>query len=331
MTIIINGRLLGPDELKLIKSNAKTEARNTRLILKETINEFDFTVPLCLDAGSNRIQVFAVNNTGNTDDFGAEGRKTVFTYNASEEKTAEQDLWIMAVGANSYLSGSPEYNLNFSANNAAGIINFFETQHKKRYNNVHAMLVTEEGEIKPTKDNILSGINQFFQNTRSNDVLVLFLSGHGEDDKTRGYCFLPEDTQFTPDGRPDLSKAISLDDFDSLLEMPGRKFLFIDSCYSGSVNNERVAKRLKNPSTAIFTSSQKTERSREGTLSIGYGIFTESLISGLYGEAAANNEIRLNALERYINTKVIDLTFGAQNPYIYIPEGLNNFIIAEVL
>jgi hypothetical protein len=328
LAIVINGRLLGHDELKPFKSNVKMEAHNTRLIVKERVKEFDFTIPLCLDAGSNRIQVFAVNSTGNTDNLGAEGRKTVYTYNTSEENAREQDLWIMAVGANSYLSG-PEFNLKFSANNASGIVKLFAAQNKKRYNNIHTMLITENEETKPTRNDILLSFNKFFQNAKPNDVLILFLSGHGEDDKTRGYCFLPEDTQFTPGGRPDLSNAISLEDFDSLLDMPGRKFLFIDSCYSGGADNGKLAQRLKNPSTAIFTSSQRTERSREGSAAIGYGIFTESLIAGLRGKAAVNNEIKLNALTQYVNTGVFALSSGEQNPYIYIPEGLDNFIIAE--
>ena len=112
--------------------------------------------------------------------------------------------------------------------------------------------------------------------------------------------------------------------------MPGRKLIFIDSCYSGGVHNERLAEQIKNTSTAIFASSQKEEISWEGTSAVGLGIFTESLLSGMHGQAAVNNEIRLKDLESYIESKVKNRTLGSQNPYIYIPDGLNNFIITKL-
>jgi hypothetical protein len=92
-----------------------------------------------------------------------------------------------------------------------------------------------------------------------------------------------------------------------------------------------LARNLKNQSTVIFTSSQKDERSWEGSGVFSYGFFTEALITGIGGEAAINNEIRLHHLGDYVYSKVMLLSGGMQHPYVYIPEGFWGVVIAEIL
>jgi len=135
---------------------------------------------------------------------------------------------------------------------------------------------------------------------------------------------------FTPEGEPDYSQGISLDDIGALLEMPGRKFIFIDSCYSGGVDSGRLTRSLKNQSTVIFASSMENEKSWEGSGAVGYGVFTESLMTGISGAAAVNNEIKIQNLDDYVSNKVPLLSGGRQHPYIYRPEGFFNFTLAKV-
>jgi WD40 repeat protein len=321
--IVVNGRLLGSEELSLFTGSKNLVAEGARLVVTEAVNELNFTIPVNLEPGSNNIQVIAANDK-------TEGRKRVYIYNTLETSVPLPDLWVLAVGSNSYLYGDPENDLKYSVNNAEGIKKLFEAQQGKRYRNVQTRILADGRENTPTRINILSSINEYFSRAKANDVLVLYLSGHGEDGASGQYYFLPQDVRFAPDGSPDYSQAISIDDLGVLLTMPGRKIVFIDSCFSGGVDNGKLTRSLKNQSTAIFTSSRKNERSWEGISAVEYGFFTESLISGMYGEASVNNEVKIIRLGDYVSNRVSMLTGGIQHPYIYIPEGFFNFVIAEI-
>ncbi|MCL2441793.1 MAG: caspase family protein [Treponema sp.] len=311
--VVINGRLLGEEELNLFNSNFNMSAENTSLIVKDSLDELIFSLPVNLETGPNRIQVIAKNNYAVS-----EGRSSVFVYNYSDTKDPPADLWLLAVGTNNYLYGNPDNNLKHSINSANGIKSALENQQGKRYRNVYAKSILDS-----TKENILKNINEFYTGASPNDVLVLFLSGHGMDNEGK-YYYLPADVTFTGT-EPDYSRAISFDDIGVLLDFPGRKIIFIDSCYSGGLDSARFIKSLRNQSTAIFTSSQDNQLSWEG---IGYGIFTDALIRGF----TSPGEITLSALGRYVFSRVEQLTMFAreiQHPYIYIPEGLYGFIFAD--
>jgi WD40 repeat protein len=336
--IVINGRLLGTEELCFFNSNNKLAVENTSLVVKEPLHELSFTLPVNLEAGPNRIHVIAFNNynvsgKNNYSDFlaGAEGRDSLFIYNNSTVSTRAMDLWVLAVGINSYAYGTPKNNLNFSVNNALGIKSLLETQQGKRYRKVYSQIIADGERIAPTRENILKNLDEFFSKASYNDVLVLYMSGHGEDSKNdadKSYYFLPQDASFTPNGEPDYSQAISLDDISVLLDMPGRKFIFIDSCFSGGVDDLKLTKSLKNPSTVIFTSSQQNEFSWEGSEMVGYGVFTESLIQGIRGGASLNNDVKVSCLGDYVYNRVVQFTGDMQHPYIYIPEGAYSFVFA---
>jgi len=313
--IVINGRLLGAEELKFVNTNAKISVENTSIVIGESTNEIAFTIPLTLEAGSNRIQVIATNRESNQSTAGAEGRKYVYIVNTSEVNPPAPDAWVLAIGSNSSLAGRSEDNLRYAVNNARGILSLFESQQGKRYRNVYTRLIADEDTIAPTRENIIDSIIEFFGRANSNDILILFLSGHGGYREDSGYYFLPQ--------------AVTLNDISLLADMPGRKVIFIDSCFSGGVDDKRLAGKLKNQSTAIITSSQKDERSWEGSSALAYGFFTEALITGIGGEAAVNNEVRLINLGDYVYNKVKLFTGGMQNPYVYVSEGFFGFVLAE--
>jgi len=314
--IVINGRLLGQEELGALRGNKKPAVENTSLVFKDKAQEFQFSVPVSLEAGSNRIEVIAANREKGRS--GADNitvsRKSVYIVNTSDTHSPKPDLWVFAIGSNGSLNGRGN-NLKYAENNAKGIQSLFESQRGRRYNNVYTRLITDEVDVIYSREEIIFNIVDFFGSANANDVLVLYLSGHGEERAgDNGYNFLPQ--------------AITLDDIGIISEMPGRKIIFIDSCFSGGVDGKGLARNLKNQSTAIITSSQKDERSWEGSAAVPYGIFTDALISGIGGEAAINNEVRLFNLGEYVYSKVMLLSGGMQHPYVYVPEGFYGFVIS---
>jgi hypothetical protein len=313
--IVINGRLLGYDELGKFSGAKNLTVKNTSLVVKDSSHESQFSIPVNLEAGSNRIQVIAANRGKSRSAAAAVSRKSVYIVNTSETNAPPPDLWVLAIGSNGSLNGRGGNNLKYAVNNAKGIQSLFESQQGKRYRNVHTRLIADGEKITPTRENIVGNIRDFFGKASANDVLVLYLSGHGEERNGRDkYHFLPQ--------------SISLDDIGIISEMHGRKLIFIDSCFSGGVDGKGMARNLKNESTVIITSSQKDERSWEGSAAVPYGFFTTALISGIGGEAAVNNEVRLFNLGEYVYSKVMLLSGGIQHPYVYVPEGYYGFVVA---
>jgi hypothetical protein len=253
--IVINGRLLGQEELGAFSGAKNLAAENTGLMVKNKAHELHFSIPVALEAGSNRVQVIAANRGTGRSATGAISKKSVFIVNTSETNPPPPDLWVLAIGSNGSLNDSGGGNLKYAVNNAKGIQSLFEAQRGKRYNNVYTMLIADGEETAPTRENIINNIRNFFGKAAANDVLVLYLSGHGEERKGNDkYHFLPQ--------------SISLDDIGIISEMHGRKLIFIDSCFSGGVDDKGLARNLKNESTVIITSSQKDERSWEGSAAV---------------------------------------------------------------
>jgi len=307
--IVINGRLLGPDELKQVNANANILVENASIVIKESINKLEFTIPVNLEAGSNRVQIIATNREGQS---GAEGRKSVYIVNDSETSAPAPDLWVLAIGSNNPIDNGKK--LKYAVKDANDITALFESQQGKRYRNVHTRLIVDGENIVPTRNHILDNIKNFFGGASSNDVLVLFIAGHGKYRKNGNSSFLPQ--------------SITLDDISMVAKMPGRKIIFIDSCFSGGVEDKRFAGYLRNQSTAIITSSQKDEESSEGSSMLGHGYLTEALITGIGGAAAANNEVKLYNLGDYVGNKVkLLFSRGEQEPYVDVPEELWGFVL----
>ena len=319
--IVINGRLLGQEELGAFSGPMKLTVIGASLIVNDNAQELQFSIPVNLESGSNRVEVIAANREKNRANGSADSlavsRKSVFIVNTSATDASPPDLWVLSIGSNGNLNGRSGNNLKYAVNNARGIQALFESQKGKRYRNVYTRLIADGEQISPTRENIIGNIRVFFDKATANDVLVLFLSGHGEERKeNNGYYFLPQ--------------SVSLDDISIISEMPGRKLIFIDSCFSGGADGKGLARSMRNQSTVIITSSQKDERSWEGSAAVPYGIFTEALISGIGGEAAVNNEVRLFNLGEYVYHKVMLLSGETQHPYVYAPEGFYGFVVAKM-
>ena len=93
--IMVNGRLLGRDELAAVTGARGLEAGRASLTVTGGQKTLNFRLPLALDPGANRVEVVAFNGY-------AENRRYIdITRNApAGEKPSLPNLWILAVGVN---------------------------------------------------------------------------------------------------------------------------------------------------------------------------------------------------------------------------------------
>jgi uncharacterized caspase-like protein len=232
------------------------------------------------------------------------------------------DLWIFAVGINRYTRLGKNSQLRFAIPNTQGIINAFKGQEGKAFNKVYHYLVRDGSDILPTYRNIITHLG-FLKNAKPDDVVILYFSCHGEVDNKGGFFILASDAGFNKEGEADFTNAVSMDILKESLDIPAKKIVMFDSCYSGA-----AVKTLGSSETIVFCSSHEEEVSFEGPYL--RGAFSLSVAEGLSGKAAVNGTITIDGLQKYISGRVIQITSDMQHPATYIPENMRDFVLGEL-
>jgi WD40 repeat protein len=327
--VIVNGRLVGGDAMRGINGVRGGDLEATGIRLAENRNRVDFRVTLNLDPGPNRIEVLASNPY-------SEGRDTVeVSYQAAAQENALPNLWILSIGINRY-EDSRLQDLNYAVNDAKEIIDVFKTQEGKLYGKVNSLLIADGAAVTPIKDNIIDHFG-FLKAAGLRDVVLLFIAGHGMNDDSGNFYFMPSDAAFNADGSIRPSKAVSYREIQAVLDVPGQKLTFIDACHSAgsgktrSVDNNQLVRILQDNSTVIFTSSKGSEPSLERA-EYGHGVFTYAIIQGMRGAAdsSGNGTVTMKELDAYVSERVKELTDKQQQPTTFTPGGYTDFGVAEV-
>ena len=170
-----------------------------------------------------------------------------------------------------------------------------------------------------TRKSLLQELHNLAAKADADDVVLLYLSGHGLDG-----AYVPSDF----DGS---KNQVTYDDILEIInKSAARHKLFItDACHSGSMlaaarspfnvalENFYSAYSTVEGGTAIMMSSKKEEVSLEYG-GLRQGVFSHFLIKGLKGGADKDSDrlITIAELYDYISTNVKSYTANAQNPVI---------------
>jgi len=181
------------------------------------------TLNLALANGMNKIELSVLNNKG------AESMRESLSILVEGEH--KPDLYVVTIGTSKYKD--QRYNLKYAGKDALDIEKaFLENQvYGKVY---HKSLVDEE----VTKENI-HNVKLFLENAGRNDVVIVFLAGHGLLDENFDYYYATHDVDFNnPSERGIVYEEIEelLDGITSL-----KKILFMDTCHSGELDKEDIA------------------------------------------------------------------------------------------
>jgi len=302
---------------------------------------WEVKLPLDLAPGYNSIGVTAFNASETKSD------AIVGVSAPTGSKPLLPDLWILAVGINKYENKhkSPELkNLNYAVNDAREIANFFKSQERKRYNKVTVTLISDEAEIKPTRANIINSLYSLKKDAKPDDIILLFLAGHGKRDTWDDFYFCASDTEIDSNGQITPSTAVQGSLITSIQKAKGKKIIFIDSCHSESVSSSRGVREsvntallmeLREPTTTVFTACTSNESAYEYDEK-QHGYFTHAILKGLEGEVNPDNSgnITMKNLDTYVSNKVKELTGLKnlnQNPVSTVEGGNNKDFIISVM
>ncbi len=245
---------------------------------------------------------------------------------------AKPMLYVLAVGVAKY--ADPNLELLFAAKDAADFSDAMKPQAGLRYRDIKFQMLTDE---KATKANVLAGLDWIRKQTTSQDIAMVLLSGHGVNDRTGDYFFLPFDVDLKALAKTGVSFSSITD---TIAKLAGNTVIFIDTCHSGNIFRGPKAFRhdingavndLTSPENGavVFLSSTGRQLSLEAE---GWknGAFTKAVVEGIEGRADFRGEgrIRLSGLQYYVSGRVEELTNGQQSPTTAMPQAVQDLTIA---
>uniref|UniRef100_UPI001CFF72D2 caspase family protein n=1 Tax=Oceaniglobus trochenteri TaxID=2763260 RepID=UPI001CFF72D2 len=247
-------------------------------------------------------------------------------------KTAKNALWFFGVGVSQYENASQ--NLEFAAKDATALAELLEKQSHGLFSEVHTRVLTNEG---ATERDVRVEMNEFLSRSEPDDVVIVFIAGHGVTDNDQNLYFVTHDADLA---RP--YTGMNVERFRSFLEtrpLNQSALLLIDICHSGTagrvVSEDAVQKLSDGTGAIVFSSSSGSGLAYEdSSFGGGHGAFTAALLDALRGMADSDtgNRDGQNSLQEMViftSAEVPRLTQGLQRPTIpMMAQGLDYGISA---
>jgi len=185
-----------------------------------------------------------------------------------------------------------------------------------------------------TVENVRAAVDLFLERARENDLIFLFIAGHGAQDPfdPKNLYLILHDSKVTNMPRTALNMSELQTLFTTRLRAK-RMVILIDACHSGGIDPGRATsvrqlersenntfsiyaeKLFSGEGRALLTSSDVNESSEEGK-KWGHGVFTWAILEGLRGTADVNRDrvITTSELFDFVSDKVREETNSRQNP-----------------
>lgn len=234
--------------------------------------------------------------------------------------SSASDLWVLSVGVSQYRDST--LNLHYASDDARSLANTLALQSDSDlYHEVHTQVLVDS---EVTRGGLLAAIASFLGNAGPDDVVVLFLAGHGvQEPSTGSYYFLPYAA-----GRSDfITVGVRMSDISEALRALRRNvrrvLVFLDTCHAGAgqlaVSNPYATDPWVEESSDGFfllAGARATEASKE-LPELGHGAFTWALLAGLRGAADADHDGRISVADLFawVAREVPRLTGERQHPY----------------
>jgi len=292
--------------------------------------EISLTIPLF--SGANRITAVAY------DEKGFSSNPKYLDVICKDTGTAKPNLYVFAIGVSNYPGLPASWQLEFAHTDAQALINSFLNQEGKLFGEVRFNLLSNE---KATVDNILEALDALSA-ISANDVVVIFMAGHGVRSQDGNFYFLTSDGSLSEPQKAGVSWTL----LGKYLErIKGRVILLLDACHSGSiitetvVPNDELAQQLfggGHGGVMVFSASKGRQFSLESPdIGGGFGVFTYNLIQSLGPEAKlvdinGNGFVEFMEMVAYVSQKVHQLTNGEQTPWLSRKELFGDLPIAVV-
>ena len=180
---------------------------------------------IALIHGLNKVQIACRNSNG------YESLIQTF-YVEKEGDIPNKDLYLVTIGTSNYMDN--RYNLTYPVKDAGDLIDLMKTNPSQIYGNIKTKtLFNEEVTVKNVTD-----LKLFLKDAKPNDVVIVFVAGHGILDADFDYYFGTHDINFNAPA----TNGLAYEKLEQLLDgiLANKKILIMDTCHSGEVDKEDV-------------------------------------------------------------------------------------------
>ena len=175
--------------------------------------------------GMNKIQLSCRNNNG------YESLMQTFYVDKSGGEL-KRDLYLITIGTSHYKDS--RYDLNYAVKDASDLAKLFDSDTSGVYTEIKEKSLYNE---QVTAENV-EALHAFLAQSKPDDVVLLFVAGHGVLDENFDYYFGTHDMDF---GSP-AEKGLPYDKLEGLLDgiKANKKILIMDTCHSGEIDKDEV-------------------------------------------------------------------------------------------
>lgn len=236
-------------------------------------------------------------------------------------------LWVLAIGVSKYQD--PRIDLKYADNDAQRIAQILKTQEGLLFREVFTKVLVNE---QATREEILKAMSEFLGQAVQEDVVLIFIAGHGlQDRQTKSYYFVPHNANTDNLVYAGLPMPMFEEAVKRLRINVNKLILWMDTCHAGAVSvsargvnmGEDLAEALEQGSGQYVLSASKAgEESMEDDSyrfeaeERAHGAFTYSLLQGLRGAAKdTSGVVWLSDLFSHVSKEVPRLTTGKQHPH----------------
>lgn len=304
--IAVEDRGGGIEELRLFHNGKRLPLPATREVLAKArpgrAQTLNFSVHL--EKGANELKALALAK--DQTESAAPSVKVKL-----EGETAPARLYLFVVGINRYKNAA--LNLDYSVPDAKSVAQFFRGKTNTLFERVE---FTELYDAQATKTGLLQSLKDL-QGVRTQDVVLVYLAGHGEAAGEEWY-FIPHDAVHPE--KPDALKREGLSSRElaqAVTALPARKVVvMIDACKSGAAlagfrgleERRALAQLSRATGTHLVAATTKDQLASE-VQALGHGVFTFTLLEGLKGKAAlGSRDVTARKLISFVEQALPELT-----------------------
>jgi len=220
-TVTASDELVELSKVNVWINDVSIYGKNGLKVSGKSINQ---KISLDLASGFNKVQITVSNEEG------IESLKETFNIvNSNIQETG--NLYVIGIGTSTY--SNEKFNLKYASKDASDFTKAMAQN--KKYNKVFTKtLLNEEVTLENFKK-----LKSFLNKATRDDVVMVFVAGHGVLDQDFSYYYCPHNMDFKEPAK----FGISYDELEGILDgiTALKKLLFMDTCHSGEVDEEDVA------------------------------------------------------------------------------------------
>lgn len=243
-------------------------------------------------------------------------------------------LYLLSVGVNrtaTHYDNLPS--LTLAAKDASDFAEAIYSHRGKLFDSVVKVVRRND---EATAKTVRQDLANFAAKAKKNDVIVVFLSGHGISNANFDYHYVPYD--YDPQHLNETS--ITRDDLENVSRSKAKVLFFIDTCHSGRAvplrGENDITKTIDDLSSpengAIVYSACAGYQLAAEARGWGNGAFTRAAVEGISGKADVYHQgkVMTDVIGPYLTRRVAAITGNPddQTPYISHPPYVRDFAIA---